>query len=313
MKERTIGRQWFYGPISIVAALLVVTAWPARGNAQDETLFVRGDVDESLRVNITDAVRILQFLFAGRPDAVGCLDAADTNDDGNVALDDAIFTLMHLFQPGVVLPSPFPHCLLDPTEDTLGCESYSSCEPTIQPFGIPYAASDVVFVVDRSGSMQDSGELARAKQVIAKSLEDLGADASFGIVFFDTGVLKFPSTSELVPATTGNVESALAWLAGVSGGSGSCLDTGLFAGLEYFETSQAKRKAMIYVGDGGGTCRGENEADHLSRTVAQTTEMNGGQVQINAIGVLVGNSRQIQERMLMELAERNGGRYDRIN
>ncbi len=81
--------------------------------------FVRGDSNSDGRVDITDAVRTLRYLFAGV--AIACEDAADANDDENVNIADASYVLGYLFQGGPAVPAPFPASGLDPSGDALGC------------------------------------------------------------------------------------------------------------------------------------------------------------------------------------------------
>jgi endonuclease/exonuclease/phosphatase family metal-dependent hydrolase len=95
----------------------------ALGSSDGAPWFERGDVDQSGRLNITDAVVILGFLFTAPAPAVFCADSADVDDDGRVAVTDAIRLLQHLYQGGPPpeepsLGSPGP----DPSPDELGCE-----------------------------------------------------------------------------------------------------------------------------------------------------------------------------------------------
>ncbi len=80
--------------------------------------FLRGDVDASLSVNITDAIVLLNYLFLGA-EPFPCFDPADANDDGGVNITDAVVILNYLFLGGVLLPPPFPDLGLDPTPDPL--------------------------------------------------------------------------------------------------------------------------------------------------------------------------------------------------
>ena len=84
--------------------------------------FVRGDADGSGALGITDAiVTLLGVLKRGRLD---CLDASDTNDDGQLDLTDTLVLLQFLFlHEAPPPPSPFPGVGPDPTADALGCAS----------------------------------------------------------------------------------------------------------------------------------------------------------------------------------------------
>ncbi len=84
----------------------------------------------------------------------------------------------------------------------------------------------------------------------------------------------------------------------------------MLATLEFVDFSPARRNVVIYVGDGGGTCDGTNEASYLERTVRETTEANNGRAQINTFGVL---RSALRESFLIQLAELNGGIYTQVD
>jgi hypothetical protein len=77
--------------------------------------FIRGDADIDGRVDLSDAIRILDQLFAGK--AMVCGDASDADDDGLVALTDGIYLVQHLFTGGSPPPHPYPEPGVDPTAD----------------------------------------------------------------------------------------------------------------------------------------------------------------------------------------------------
>ncbi len=88
--------------------------------------FLRGDANSDGKLDISDAVYTLSFLFARGP-VSKCRDSADSNDDGSIDIADAIATLGHLFGGGSPLPAPFKVCGIDPTIDALSCDSYTPC------------------------------------------------------------------------------------------------------------------------------------------------------------------------------------------
>ncbi len=90
--------------------------------AQLPTFFLRGDVDRNGSIEITDAVKLLNFLFLGGPPPT-CPDAADFNDHGAVDISGAIGILNFLFLGGAPPRPPFPNLGVDPIDDNLGpCE-----------------------------------------------------------------------------------------------------------------------------------------------------------------------------------------------
>jgi hypothetical protein len=97
----------------------LVLALLATGQSRADHLFVRGDVDASERVEVTDAVRVFRHLFADDGRGLSCPDAADADDDGTLTISDGMFALDFLFRQGERPASPFPHCGTDPTDDDL--------------------------------------------------------------------------------------------------------------------------------------------------------------------------------------------------
>ncbi|HVR74893.1 MAG TPA: right-handed parallel beta-helix repeat-containing protein, partial [Planctomycetota bacterium] len=96
-----------------------IGAYESCGSAP-ETPFRRSDVDGDLRLNLTDAILTLEFLFLGR-ETLPCRSAADSNDSGSIDLSDAIFTLGFLYLGSELPPPPFDQCGIDPTPDALDC------------------------------------------------------------------------------------------------------------------------------------------------------------------------------------------------
>ncbi len=88
---------------------------------EDESRFVRGDVNQDGRSDISDAITILFHLFRAGFDALPCRAAADVNDSGAVDVSDPVAALAFLFQGGPAPAEPFPRCGVDPTPDDLDC------------------------------------------------------------------------------------------------------------------------------------------------------------------------------------------------
>lgn len=90
-------------------------------------LFLRGDHDVSGRVDFSDSIGLMRFLFLGDGAAL-CLDASDADNSGEADISDAVRILTFLFLGGC-LASPGPEiCGPDPTEF-----APSGCLPNAQP------------------------------------------------------------------------------------------------------------------------------------------------------------------------------------
>ncbi|MEE8143380.1 MAG: hypothetical protein V3T77_09795 [Planctomycetota bacterium] len=95
----------------------------ASGGGMDSD-FARGDGNGDGTVNVADPVYNLNYQFNMGP--ATCLDALDSNDDGTVNVADPVYSLGFQFAMGPALPPP-NECGSDPSDDTLDCQSYSSC------------------------------------------------------------------------------------------------------------------------------------------------------------------------------------------
>jgi hypothetical protein len=82
--------------------------------------FTRADVNGDGKVNISDPVTILGYMFKNQK--VACEDATDANDDGKISIADVLSLLLYLFDYGNRPPEPFLQTGIDPTEDAVFCE-----------------------------------------------------------------------------------------------------------------------------------------------------------------------------------------------
>lgn len=102
------------------------------GTSGQKKPFLRGHVNEDDKIDLSDAVTLLLFLFRGGSPP-SCAMASDTNDDNKADISDAVFLLNYLFAGGLKPPAPFlpgsssDGCTADPTPGgELTCE-VSSC------------------------------------------------------------------------------------------------------------------------------------------------------------------------------------------
>ena len=91
----------------------------------ESTPFIRSEANGDGLSNIADGISLLTYLFLNGD--LDCLDAGDVNDDGALNIADTVSLLTFLFNSGAAPPAPFPDCGIDPTMDTLGCDSFPAC------------------------------------------------------------------------------------------------------------------------------------------------------------------------------------------
>jgi len=90
------------------------------------TAFLRGEVNQDGRLDLTDSIVILRWLFSGQEDPL-CIAASDTNADAATDLTDAVYILAYLFQHGPAPRDPFPDCAPSELESDgmIGCSEFS--------------------------------------------------------------------------------------------------------------------------------------------------------------------------------------------
>ena len=96
-------------------AKLIIEHGPA-----DSHLFIRGDANNDLGIDIADSIWIVNELYLQGP-ASPCPDDADANDDGLLDASDVVYLIEYLFRAGASPPAPFPECGSDPTPDHMDC------------------------------------------------------------------------------------------------------------------------------------------------------------------------------------------------
>ena len=121
---------------------------------------------------------------------------------------------------------------LDLPYDAIGEGSEEEIAPEIiQFYGQNFEGDGIFYVIDRSGSMQSSGELDIAKREVARNIAEFSSRVVFGIVLFDANLMKYPSSGTPVDANAGQKQGAIGWVMGVPGGGGSCVMQGMTTGL----------------------------------------------------------------------------------
>ena len=160
-------------------------------------------------------------------------------------------------------------------------------------------------MIDRSGSMQNSGELDFAKSQTIRRIEGFSEGNEFVVIFFDRSLLQYPEDGIPVRATPEEKDAATSWIASVPGGGGTCPEQALSAALIALRQSAAAGKRIIYLGDGGATCAGSNQQVMMERTLATVAAQNTEGVIIHA--VYIGVTRNVQRSFLQALVDTSGG------
>ncbi len=249
------------GIVCLVLLLVLGSGWSAPLPA---ARFVRGDASSNGRIELTDGIRILEFLFLRGPPPA-CRDAADADDDGRLSITDAVRIFLWLFGGGAPLADPGPRqglavyestdCGVDTTDDSLDCQApATTCQGgppgTVTFFGEPYEAAAVVWSLDNSGSMNGNRAQVLAQE-LTRTISELAADVEFGLVYFSSRVSAFRDSPVPVPATPATKKEAIAFVGAQSPLGDSCFGEGVVKALMIARQSARAGKAVIVVSDGG--------------------------------------------------------------
>lgn len=88
---------------------------------------MRGDSNVDGRVNLSDAVTVLGFLFTGSPSHLDCRESADADGNDALQVTDPVRLLGHLFLGDPAPPRPFPGCGKEAGVDGRSCERFDAC------------------------------------------------------------------------------------------------------------------------------------------------------------------------------------------
>jgi Mg-chelatase subunit ChlD len=203
---------------------------------------------------------------------------------------------------------------LDLPYDAIGDSDEEEDAPeTVFFYGLTLEGDGFFYIIDRSGTMQNMGELAIAKREVSRNISEFSERTQFAVIFFDANVQKFPSGNQPVEATTSQKQAAQAWVNGMQGGAGTCVQKAFAEALRFANSCTAKRKVIAYVSDGGATCGGQNEQDYMKQTLQMLASQNYQRVTINTIGVLMTDMGPQHEQFMKDIAGQHGGTYRRIN
>ena len=171
---------------------------------------------------------------------------------------------------------------------------------------------DIVFVIDRSASMEDNDPDRNRIEVTKKFIEKLrdGKDRASVVQFSAIGELLVPMTSDkeaLINAADGIVNSDGGGCAGSDENAGTNGAAGLRCALTQLEGSTAKYKYIILLTDGKDTHNDESYGN-LSGTEGITGEAKSKGIVIHTVG-LIGTGEVDTDLLLMVAAGTNGKYY----
>ena len=118
---------------------------------------------------------------------------------------------------------------------------------------------DIIFVLDKSGSMKNDGKLKQAKGALKFSVNSLNEGDHFAIITFSTDIDEFDSS--LLPATEKNVAKAVKFIDDLAARGGTNIDDALQTALKK-ESDSKRPRIVVFLTDGLPTV-GERNVDAI--------------------------------------------------
>ena len=178
-----------------------------------------------------------------------------------------------------------------------------SLSPKVEDAAAKAAPKDVVFVLDRSGSMADDGKIDQAKRALAYCVSRLGPDDRFGIVDFATDWNALEE--RLLPADDANKAHAKRYIDGLEAGGGTNIEAALSEGLKLLAAHGGRVPMIFFLTDGVPT-EGQTDVNALLSRIA------GENSTVKARLFSFGVGSDVNTLLLDKLAEGGGGARDYV-
>jgi Ca-activated chloride channel family protein len=165
----------------------------------------------------------------------------------------------------------------------------------------PVEPKDIVFVLDKSGSMRADNKIGQARDALTYCLRSLNEGDRFGIVAFSSAVEKY--SDALVAFTEAEKEKAAAYVSRIVPNGGTNIHDALLAGLSLFERGD-RLKMVIFLTDGLPTAG----VTGVPAIVKNVTDANAAGVRLFTFGV----GYDVNTTLLDKLARENKGDSDYV-
>jgi len=168
-------------------------------------------------------------------------------------------------------------------------------------YGIPVDATRIIFVLDRSGSMEridrtdGQTRLERAKKELLRAIDGLPRTTRANIIFFGSGAAEWRPS--LVPINKSNKRAVRGFLIRIAATGGTNLYDALAMAL-----SDKQVEAIYLLSDGQPTGR-FHTASEMLREIGRLNQVKRVQIHTIALG--------FESTLLRQLAKQNGGVYER--
>ncbi|XP_021364811.1 inter-alpha-trypsin inhibitor heavy chain H3-like [Mizuhopecten yessoensis] len=136
------------------------------------------------------------------------------------------------------------------------------------PSGIEPKPKDVVFILDKSGSMRGR-KMAQLKQAMSTILSHIPTEDRVNILTFSSGIHRWGNFEKFLPATPANIKRATTYVNHVSAGGGTNIEGAIRRGVALLDerTDKTRAPVLIFLTDGEPTVGQRNPAMILKNVI----------------------------------------------
>lgn len=165
-----------------------------------------------------------------------------------------------------------------------------------------YPAKDVVFVLDVSGSMEETGKMEKARRALIYGVRGLRPADRFNIIAFsgDTRLME----SGLIAADEAGRRRGVEFVEGLQARGGTNINDALVEAMGQFPRTGTRPRLLVFMTDGLPTV-GEQNVDRIIRNVSDK-RLDG--MRLFSFGV----GYDVNTRLLDRVAAENGGTADYV-
>ncbi|NOQ13653.1 MAG: VWA domain-containing protein [Methyloprofundus sp.] len=171
--------------------------------------------------------------------------------------------------------------------------------PALEVSQSVHRASDIIVVLDRSGSMSGANKMPYAKAAIKDLLSRLNAHDRFALVSFANNAIVH---SSLEAVDTTRREQLLATVNNIQAGGGTNVGEGLNQALNLLTGKQQNRASKVLLLSDGQANQGITDLPGLSRIVSQITRQ-------ESVLSSIGMGLDFNETLMSSLADHGMGNY----
>ncbi|MFI5346869.1 MAG: VIT domain-containing protein [Elusimicrobiota bacterium] len=175
--------------------------------------------------------------------------------------------------------------------------------PKLEDAAAKAAPKDVVFILDRSGSMADDGKIDQAKKALQYCVARLGPDDRFGIVDFATDWSALEE--RLLPGDAGNKARAKRYIEGLDAAGGTNIEAALEEGLKLLARRDGRVPMIFFLTDGVPTV-GQTDVNAL------LAKISGENADVKARLFNFGVGSDVNTLLLDKLADGGRGARDYV-